>query len=189
MATGNPIIDSIELMRKYGIEHVVIGGSAAILHGSAFTTQDVDFCCRWNEANLQRLADAFNSVNAKLRVQGVDEGLPMKFDVKTLKQYVSVALIADAGFMDVRKYVDGIGDYDAVLALSQIERFEDYEIRLLGLDGLIQSKTFLNRPRDRAILPELELIREEHAKRQDLVQEESKPQGHSRNHDGLDLGR
>jgi hypothetical protein len=158
--TGNPIADAVLVFQRHDVKNVLIGGSAAILHGASCVTQDVDFCCEWNDANLANLARALTAVNAKLRVQGLAEGLPVTFNAKYLRQYDSIALDTDIGFLDVRKSVDGIGDFEAVFRLSQQQQFGEYQIRVLSLDGLIQSKSYMARPRDLLILPELQMMRE-----------------------------
>ncbi len=160
MSVGNPITDAIGLFDRFGVDNVLVGGAAVILHGSAYATQDVDFCCRWDDVNLAKMADALNSINPKLRVEGLLEGLPIKFDVKYLRQYASVALDTDIGFVDVRKSVDGIGGFEHVKAMAEEHTIGGYPIHLLSLNGLIQSKSFMNRPRDRAVLPELKMMKE-----------------------------
>ena len=40
---------------KAGVEYVVIGGLAAVLHGSPLRTGDADICPRRDTANLERL--------------------------------------------------------------------------------------------------------------------------------------
>jgi hypothetical protein len=75
---GNPIADAIDLFNRFGVENVLVGGAAIILHGSSYTTQYVDFCCNWNDANLEHLAHALNSIHAQLRVEGALEGVPVE---------------------------------------------------------------------------------------------------------------
>ena len=157
---GNPITDAVSVFEQHDVQNVLVGGAAVILHGSAYVTQDVDFCCKWDDEHLERLAIALTSMHAKLRVQGVPQGVPVKFDVKYLRQYTSVALDTDIGFVDVRKTVDGIGGYDQVVRLSEEHNFGQHRIRLLSLDGLIQSKSYMGRPRDLMLLPELKMMRE-----------------------------
>ncbi len=67
--------------------------------------------------------------------------------------------MADIGNIDVRFSVDGIGDYEKVVALSEKTSFGDQTIRLLSLDGLIASKRAIARPQDQLALPELEMMR------------------------------
>ena len=40
------------------VEFVLIGGFAAVAHGSTLVTRDVDICCRFEEGNLKRIQEA-----------------------------------------------------------------------------------------------------------------------------------
>ncbi len=160
MNPHSPIGDAILLLARYKVDNILVGGAAMILHGSAYVTQDVDFCCKWDDRMLSRLAAALNSVHSKLRVLDSPEGVAVNFDVKYLRQFSSIALDTDIGLIDVRKAVDGIGSYSAVLDASEEHQFGELSIRLLSIDGLIQSKTHMARSRDMMVLPELHLMRE-----------------------------
>ena len=172
----NPILDATDLLDRERVDYVLIGGSAAILHGAAYVTQDVDFCCSRESENLDRIARALNTVNPRFRVLGLPEGMPTKLDIRTLRNGDSFAFITDIGFVDIRFSVDGIGSYDAVLAMSSVEEFGEHRLRMLSIDGLIQCKTAIGRPRDLALLPELEMMREAEHLRQRTVAKARAPE-------------
>jgi hypothetical protein len=75
-------------------------------------------------------------------------------------RHASFTFITDIGFVDICFSVDGIGSYDAVFAMSSLEEFGERRFRMLSIDGLIQWKTAIARPRDLALIPELEMMRE-----------------------------
>ena len=159
MHPKDPVTDAIDLFGRYRIESVLIGGTAAILHGANYTTEDIDFCCSWEKNNLERIADALNAANARLRLQGVPGGKKIDFDAKFLHQYASVAVFTDVGPLDVRKAVDGIGSYLEVLQLANdFETDDNHCIKILSLEGIIRSKRAMNRPQDRMLLPQLETM-------------------------------
>lgn len=63
-------MDFLGILRRLSqarIDFIVIGGVAAILHGSARLTQDVDVAYRRTDENLQRLADALEPYHPYLR--------------------------------------------------------------------------------------------------------------------------
>ena len=97
--------------------------------------------------------------------------MPTKLDIRTLRNGDSFAFITDIGFVDIRFSVDGIGSYDAVLAMSSVEEFGERRFRILSIDGLIQCKTAIARPRDPALIPELEMMREAEHVRQHTIAE------------------
>ena len=48
-----------------GVEFVVLGGFAAIIHGSPLPTEDIDVIPSRSGANLERLATALDAVGSK----------------------------------------------------------------------------------------------------------------------------
>ena len=76
----------LELLAKYKIDYIIVGGVAAALHGSSFVTYDLDVCYSRKTDNLERLSQALMSVHAKLR--GAPAGLPFTPDAETLLRRV-----------------------------------------------------------------------------------------------------
>lgn len=159
---GNPILDAYDLLSSYEVSCILIGGAAAILHGSAYLTQDIDFCCQWGRGNLDRTARALNAVHARFRVAGIPEGaaIPDGLSAQHFLNATSLSFITDVGNIDLRKTVDGIGLYDDVLALSERRQIGGRSIAFLSIEGLLRSKKAMGRPRDLALLPELEMMQE-----------------------------
>ncbi len=150
---------ALDLFAREGVETVLIGGAAAILHGSAQLTYDTDFCCPRTPETFERLARALNSVHPGFRVQDLTAGMPAELDAHTFKTSQAFSFITDIGNIDVRFSVDVNGSYDDVLALSQ-DVDGERTIRLLSLEGIIASKIVMGRTQDRLILPEPEMMRE-----------------------------
>jgi hypothetical protein len=85
---------------------------------------------------------------------------PFIFDAQTLVSNEILTLTTSAGDLDLLATVKGIGPYSDVEALSGVLRFEDLDIRVLGIDGLIRSKRAAERPKDETGLIELEALLE-----------------------------
>lgn len=125
-----------------GVEFVVIGGWAAIFHGSAQVTNDLDICYSRDKENLRRLAGALAPYHPRPR--GFPDQLPF------------VTLATDLDIIDLLAEVSGIGTYSDVLAASvEVDAF-DRRVRALDLRALIQAKKATGRQKDLLILPELE---------------------------------
>ena len=77
-----PLIQIIELFQSRGVEFIVIGGQAAVLHGSPIPTLDVDLSYRRTEENLQRLAAALKTLHPTLR--GAPPDMPFQLDARSL---------------------------------------------------------------------------------------------------------
>lgn len=48
----------LKLLSEQGLDYVVIGGVAAVLHGSPMGTLDVDVCIAINDQTLPKILDA-----------------------------------------------------------------------------------------------------------------------------------
>ncbi len=138
------------------VRFVVIGGVAAILHGSARNTNDLDVCYDPADANVEKLSALLLRWHAYLR--GVEPGLPWAPDVRAIRTSPVLTLITDEGILDLMDQVQGIGDWRAVLASSEEARWEDLRFRIVSLDALIAAKRATGRVKDRDALIELEAL-------------------------------
>jgi predicted nucleotidyltransferase len=148
-------------LRDAEVSFIIIGGVAATVHGSARLTSDIDIVYERSLKNIERLTKALAPLSAYLR--GAPKGLPFRFDVETVRRGLNFTLTTDAGDVDVLGEVTGIGDYDAVGAVSEeVKLFGDI-YRCITLEGLIVAKRAAGRTKDLEAVAELELIQEEKA--------------------------
>jgi predicted nucleotidyltransferase len=146
-------------LRSADVAFVIVGGVAATVHGSARLTSDVDVVYERSRPNIERLVTALKPLNPYLR--GAPAGLPFKFDVETVRRGLNFTLTTDAGPMDVLGEITGVGDYRAVLAVSEQLTLYGAPYQCINLDALIVSKRAAGRPKDLEAVAELELIRDE----------------------------
>ncbi|MDX2044169.1 MAG: hypothetical protein SF097_23375 [Acidobacteriota bacterium] len=148
----------VALLVAFQVDFVIIGGVAVIMHGAVHLTFDLDVCYSRAPENLEKLATALKSVNARLR--GAPEGLPFILDARTLKQGLNFTFETDIGAIDLLGEVAGVGAYpNAIEQAVPIELF-GYEVRILSLEKLIAAKRAAGRTKDLMALPELEAILE-----------------------------
>jgi len=158
----NKIIEApLRLLGEYKVDCVIVGGVAATIHGSLLLTNDLDVCYARDQANLQRLADALQSVNARLR--NAPEGLPFILDAETLKRGLNFTFATDVGDLDLLGEVRGVGNYEEVLAGSVTAEIFGYRFAVIDIGKLIVAKRAAGRPKDLIALPELEAIQEAQA--------------------------
>jgi hypothetical protein len=67
---------------RHKVEFIVVGGAAAIAHGSARLTQDLDIVYERSVANLERLVAALGDEKPYLR--GAPPGRPFVWDLPEL---------------------------------------------------------------------------------------------------------
>jgi hypothetical protein len=145
------------------VDFILIGGVAAVAHGSPRTTQDIDIVYERSIANLERLFTALEPYNPYLR--DAPPGLPFRLDVATLKAGLNFTLTTDAGWLDLFAEIPGGGTYNDLRVSSiEVELF-GFRCRILDLDGLIRAKRASGRPKDLETIAELESIRRRHTER------------------------
>ncbi len=146
------------------VDFVLIGGFAAVAHGSSMLTQDIDICCRFSVRNLEKICSAMSDLHPVHRMS-LDRR-PFRQSDKNLETYKNLYLDTDAGQLDCLSVVTGIGTYDEVEQLSIRISLPAGSCRILSLEGIIRSKNALNRPKDALTVAELRAIQEKLSKRQ-----------------------
>ena len=64
----------LEALDRHKVAYVLIGGLAAVYHGSPFPTQDADITPQTDRANLERLAAALVELDARIRTDADPPG-------------------------------------------------------------------------------------------------------------------
>jgi predicted nucleotidyltransferase len=148
----------LEALADAGVEFVLVGGLAAVAHGSARLTQDVDVVYARDPENLQRLTEALAGHRPYLR--GAPPGLPFRWEAATLRHGLNFTLETSLGDIDLLGEIAGGGPYEELVAHSIELRVFDRSVRCLDLDKLIETKRAAGRPRDLEAIAELEALLE-----------------------------
>ncbi len=148
--------DFISIFNEHGVDAILIGGWAAILHGSSRSTIDVDFVYSRVEDNIERLVTAFTNLEPYLR--GAPKGLPFRWDQRTISTGLNFTLTTNIGAVDLFGEVVGGGDYKTLLPFSQEIDVQDNLLRCVTLERLIQLKRAAGRPKDLEAIAELQAI-------------------------------
>jgi hypothetical protein len=154
----NDYLKTLQVLCDAEVRFVIIGGAAAAAHGSAYPTHDLDICYDRGGDSIERLAKALEPYRPRLR--GIQEPLPFCFDSTTIARGMNFTLTTDIGDIDLFGEVSGIGGYKEVKALSTTLVLFGFQCPVLSLDGLIQSKRAVARPKDLLVLREIEALRE-----------------------------
>jgi hypothetical protein len=156
------IEEPLKLLGKYEIECVIIGGVASTLYGSTILTNDLDVCYARNAGNLEKLATALRSVNAKLRNAPPD--LPFLLDADTLRRGLNFIFTTDVGSLDLLAEVRGVGLYEDVVAQAITYELLGYLFPVIEINKLVLAKRTAGRPKDMIVVVELEAILEQQTK-------------------------
>jgi len=147
-----------ELLRRLvdaGVEFIVVGGAAAVLHGAPITTEDLDIVHRRTPENVSRLKNLLQELNAHVR-----ELANRQLESAFLGEG-HVLLSTRLGPLDcLGALVDGRG-FEELVSHSESFADEGSEFRVLDLSTLIDIKTKRGRAKDRLMLPVLIALAEE----------------------------
>jgi predicted nucleotidyltransferase len=145
-----------------GVKFIVIGGWAAIFHGLAHSTYDVDVVYSRDRENIRRLVEALKPVHPYLR--GAPPGLPFVFDEKTIRNGLNFTLDTDLGKLDLLGEVPGGRTYAELLTHSQEMEANGIKYQCATLERLIQMKRAAGRAKDLEIIAALVALLEERRK-------------------------
>ena len=149
----------IQALSRADVRFVIVGGVAAVLHGSARFTQDVDVVYARDAENLARIAGALAPLHPYLR--GAPAGLPFKLDQQTLAAGLNFTLTTSTGDIDLLGEISGVGSYDALIPHTvEVELF-GARCKCLDLPALIAAKIAAGRPKDLEAIAELRALLDE----------------------------
>lgn len=160
------IEEPLKLLGQYEIECVIIGGVASTLYGSPILTNDLDVCYARNAGNLEKLATALQSVNAKLRNAPPD--LPFLLDANTLRHGLNFTFTSEVGNLDLLGEVRGVGFYEDVVAEAVTYELFGSLFPVIELKRLIVAKRTAGRPKDLIAVVELEALLEQQTNADEL---------------------
>jgi predicted nucleotidyltransferase len=147
----------LEALARHGVDFVVIGGVAAIAHGSARLTQDLDIAYARDSDNLKALGEALIELGARLR--GVDEDVAFVPDHTTLRHTTILTLDTSAGPIDLLADPAGAPPYDGLRRNATRIMLGATPILIASIDDLVAMKLKAGRTKDFADIEELETIR------------------------------
>jgi transcriptional regulator with XRE-family HTH domain len=148
---------ALGLLTAHGVDFVVIGGLAAVLHGSAVYTKDIDVCYATDEGNLRALAKALIELEAVPRE--APEGIPFVPDERTLRRVEVLTLDTTAGAVDVLSAPKGAPPYNRLRRNAVRREVGAFAVQVASIEDLITMKRATGRPRDAFVIEELETIR------------------------------
>lgn len=139
----------------HGVAFILIGGMAAIVHGSPLPTEDVDVTPEASEANLGRLAAALRTLDARVRHPDIPDGLPFSCDATSLAAAIFWNLTTPYGDLDISFTPAATSGFASLDGDASDIVFRGVAVRLASLADIVASKAAANRPKDQRALPVL----------------------------------
>ena len=149
----------VEILQRHRVDYVLVGGFAAVLYGARRPTEDIDIAPATTADNLNRLSQALHELNARIRVDGVPDGLAFDTSAEALRGMSMLNLRTAYGDCDLTFSPAGFRNgYDDLIGGAAERRVGDVTVKVAALEDIIRSKASANRPKDQEALPELEAL-------------------------------
>ncbi|CAN5183208.1 hypothetical protein BH23ACT9_BH23ACT9_29560 [soil metagenome] len=150
---------ALECLHRHGVDFVLIGGVAAVAHGSPLATFDTDITPQRSLDNLDRLAAALRELNARIRTSAEPVAFPIDGGFLAAQPHM-LNLTTDAGDLDLTFAPAGFPEGFAQLRPGAVEvsLVEGAVTAVAALRDVIASKAAADRDKDRAALPYLRAL-------------------------------
>lgn len=145
----------LSVLVGHRVDFVVIGGYALELWDVAVPpTVDVDITPETSRANLGRLAEALNEMNARIRISKSDPlVVPGGFTVELIEQVTILNLVTDHGPLDIALTPAGTDGYRDLRKRSVAFESGDITVYVAELEDVARSKEAAGRAKDIMVLP------------------------------------
>lgn len=140
-----------------GVDFVVVGGVAMVLHGSARNTSDLDICYASDQPNLDALGSVLIRIEATLR--DITETVPFVPDARTSRQTSILTLATPEGNIDLLVGPAGSPRYELLRQRAERVTLDGIAFLIASLDDLESMKRAAGRPKDLLDLEEIDVIR------------------------------
>ena len=148
----------LEALCTAGVQFIIVGGAAAVLHGAPITTQDLDIVHSRDPENVRRLVELLSELDAWFRP--VLPGRHIRPSIEHLSGHGHVNLTTRLGPLDHLCLMDG-RSYEDLLPHAEEVTDGSLRLRVLDLTTLIAVKSRTGRAKDRLVLPVLIALMEE----------------------------
>jgi hypothetical protein len=148
----------LQRLSQSDLDFVVVGGFAAMLHGSSMITRDLDICMVLDDANLDRLRAILADLTPIHRFTAAR--LPFGTVPAPGTRLQNLYLETSWGALDVLTVMKGVGDFARIKACAPQIEIMSVKCRLIALDDLIIVKEAVARPKDLQAAAELRAIRD-----------------------------
>lgn len=149
------------VLADHDVRFVLVGGFAAVIHGSPHLTTDVDIVPERSEANLGRLSAALDAMHARVWTADEPEGMAFRHDAGSLSAATVWNLVTDHGRLDLTFVPSGTEGFEDLERDAIHLTVLGVEVDVASLADVIRSKEAAGREKDRLVLPVLRRILDE----------------------------
>jgi predicted nucleotidyltransferase len=146
----------LQRLADAGLEFVIVGGFAGVLHGSAYVTDDLDICAILTPENVDKLRGAMADLHPVHRM--THRKLSFLEHPSAGQTVANLYLETDAGVLDVLSSILGPGDFHALKKNAVEISLFGRKCRVISLEDLIAAKEAVGREKDLLVAKELRVI-------------------------------
>lgn len=147
----------LERLLSHEIDFVLIGGFAAVVHGSTLVTQDLDICAAITEAEVAKLREALRDLHPVHRMNPNAQHSFLEYP-SDIRGTNNIYLKTDLGILDILSKTSPAGDFLEIKSRSSEISLYGYKCRVISIEDLIRVKEAMNRPKDQQAVRELKLV-------------------------------
>jgi hypothetical protein len=140
-------------LQQAGVEHIIVGGAAAVLQGAPLTTQDLDIVHRRTVENVDRLMALLLRLDAYLRLDPAHRQLRPTRELLLGRGHINLS--TSLGPLDPLCEIGDRQGYEELLPHSEVMTDGSLSLRVLDLSTLIDLKSRTGQAKDLLMLPVL----------------------------------
>jgi hypothetical protein len=160
----SPYLTTIKALNQAQVRYVVVGGFAAVMHGTNRFTADIDIALDLESQNVKRAVETIMNLGWQARIP-VD---PYQFaDPDKRKSWAEEKGLRVFSFFDpnnrtfaVDFFVQDPLPFNDLFKNSVLLSIQGQEARICSVDDLIAMKQIANRPQDQLDIQALNIIKE-----------------------------
>ncbi|MCH2534625.1 MAG: hypothetical protein MK008_09320 [Bdellovibrionales bacterium] len=141
------------------LEFLVVGGFAAVVHGSSYVTKDLDITMLMSADNVEKLRNALKKFDPKHRMNPSFKPSFLE-EPKSIDGLNNIYLETTAGILDIVTLNKSLGSFEDLKSRALTVELFGYDCLVLSLDDLINIKESMNRTKDKIVLEELKQIKQ-----------------------------
>ncbi|MCP4130091.1 MAG: hypothetical protein GY754_03640, partial [bacterium] len=158
---SNHLKEIITTLAECGVEFIICGGVALVIHGIERMTLDIDISVDMEEGNLQRLINAMKKLHLSPRVPVPAESLmdPEKRRMMVEEKNALVFTFIDLAnaFRQVDVFITDELSYDSLKGSIDTVNIDNHDVKLVSVNKLLELKRSVIPPREKDLFDISEL--------------------------------
>lgn len=152
----------LKILLSNKLDFLIIGGFAAVVHGSSHVTKDLDISMLMTTQNIDKLRIALKDLEPRHRMNPSHKPSFLE-EPKSLVGLKNIYLETQAGILDIVSLDESLGSFEDLKSRALTVSLFGFDCQVLSLDDLIRIKETMTRPKDRIVLEELKELKKQNS--------------------------